>query len=414
MILFIALNYRAWDGYFQDDELDNISWAPHLTAGDYATAFVKPFFDVSNFRPVGSLYFAVMGGRFGENFPPYMTPIFGLHLLAGLLIYLLARRLAVNVWAALAAVAFFTLSSCAFDTYWKPMYVFDLLCTCFSLGSILLYASRRWVLSFIAFWCAYKSKELGVMLPLVLLAWEYWLGERRYLRLLPFFLVSLSFGLQGVLLNPNKDNEYTLRFTWKALTITVPFYLRRFLLFRGSGLLLALLLLVRDKRVWFGLTASICFLAILLFLPGRLYNAYAYLPLTCVSLALAAAASRVQPFCAWLALAIWLPFNVHALRRAQSIKLADDDAAYAFVEAINRWAASNPAVGTLVYEGRPRAFHDWGVTAAWNIAHKSSGMPAYYYDRPEANGVRSREAVAYGVWDAKTNQLILHTRMPGQ
>ncbi len=67
------------------------------------------------------------------------------------------------------------------DAYWKPMYCFDLLCTAFSLGSILLYAQRRWVLSFVAFWCAYKSKELAVMLPVVLLAWECWFGERKYL-----------------------------------------------------------------------------------------------------------------------------------------------------------------------------------------------------------------------------------------
>jgi hypothetical protein len=52
---------------------------------------------------------------------------------------------------------FFVFSAAAFDAYWKPMYVFDLLCTTFSLASILFYAYRRWILSFIAFWLAYKS-----------------------------------------------------------------------------------------------------------------------------------------------------------------------------------------------------------------------------------------------------------------
>ncbi len=36
VLVFIALNYRAYDGFFQDDELDNLSWAPHLMLGDYA------------------------------------------------------------------------------------------------------------------------------------------------------------------------------------------------------------------------------------------------------------------------------------------------------------------------------------------------------------------------------------------
>ena len=32
---FIALNYRAYDGFFQDDELSNLDWAPLLPAADF-------------------------------------------------------------------------------------------------------------------------------------------------------------------------------------------------------------------------------------------------------------------------------------------------------------------------------------------------------------------------------------------
>jgi hypothetical protein len=369
--------------------------------------FFKPTFALDNFRPTGHLYFAAMGRLFGEDFPPYMTPIFALHLLNGLLIFLLARRMNIGVWHALAAAAFFTWSAGALDAYWKPMYVFDLLCTAFSLASILLYSERRWVLSFIAFWCAYKSKELAVMLPLALLAWEHWFGDRKYLRLVPFLLVSLSFGLQGLLLNPNKDNDYTFRFTWKALTATVPFYARRFLLFWGSGLLLFALLLIRDRRVWFGLFAAACFIFTLLFLPGRLYEAYIYLPLACATIAMAAAASRARPIWAWVALALWMPLNLHDLQSEQRAKLAADDEAYASVSAINRWAAKNPAIGTLVYDRAPGAYHHWGVTAAWNIAHQALGMPAYFIDWPEAKRALASQPVAYGAWDTKTSRLVL-------
>ena len=45
-----------------------------------------------------------------------------------------------------------------------------------------LFAQRRWVLSFIAFWCAYKAKELAVMLPAVLFVYEYWLGRAPFAR----------------------------------------------------------------------------------------------------------------------------------------------------------------------------------------------------------------------------------------
>ena len=128
----MALNYRAYDGYFQDDELDNLAWAPSTPLHDYAVAFLKPTFDTANFRPVGHIYFTLMGRAFGLDFPPYMTPILAIHLINGLLLFLLLRKLAINTWSALAGTAFFVLSATAFDAYWKPMYVFDLLCATFS------------------------------------------------------------------------------------------------------------------------------------------------------------------------------------------------------------------------------------------------------------------------------------------
>src|SRR5207302_951639 len=110
--------------------------------------------------------------------------------------------------------------------------------TVFCLASMLLYAHGRWILSLVAFWFAYKSKELAVMLPAVLLIYEYWFGKRDFRRLIPFLVIALSFGVQGIIFNPNKNNEYTFRFTPHALAATIPFYARRFLYFRFSGLAL--------------------------------------------------------------------------------------------------------------------------------------------------------------------------------
>ena len=115
-----------------------------------------------------------------------------------------------------------------FDAVWKPMYIFDVLCAGLCLLSLLFYAQHRWILSFVAFWLAYKAKELAVMLPVALAAYEFWFAKRNPLRawkpLLPFFAASLSFGLQGILLNPNQDNDYTFRFTPEALEHTSLYY----------------------------------------------------------------------------------------------------------------------------------------------------------------------------------------------
>ena len=219
------------------------------------------------------------------------------------------------------------------------MYVFDLLCTTFSLSSILFYAYRRWILVFIAFWLAYKSKELAVMLPAVLVLYEYWFGERRFQFTIPFLLASLSFGIQGIAWNPNKNNAYTFRFTLDALRQTVPVLFRTVPVLPFSGLALFALALVRDRRVWFGLVSMCILMVPLLFLPGRLYEAYGYLPLTCAAIALAAAASHLNAVWAWIVIALWMPFNVRDLRVERRVKLALDDRTFAYVDTMAKWAA---------------------------------------------------------------------------
>ena len=417
MLAFWALNYRAYDGYFQDDELDNLSWGPSLGLADYAPALLSPLVPQNNFRPTGHAYFTLMGRAFGLDFPPCMTPVFVAHCLNGLLLFFIIRRLGIPAWHAMAGAAFFLLSGSAMDAYWKPMYVFDLFCTTFCLLSILLWAQRRWVLSFVAYWLAYKAKELAVMLPFVLLAWEWWFGDeqegrKRFLRLTPFFVASLSFGLQGILHNPNKDNEYTFRFNLEALKITIPFYAGRFLMFQWSGLLLLPLALIRDRRIWFGLAGAVCFVFTLLFLPGRLYEAYAYLPLAGATIAVAAAASRVSPLWFAAALVAWLPFNVTELRAQQREKLRRDDIAYVFMSQLERWVAQHPAIKIMVYEGAPGEDHDWGIEAAWNLTHQAQGLPALFKDSEAGRKALQTETVAYATWNGMARALVVQIHSP--
>jgi hypothetical protein len=411
-IAFCALNYRVYDGFFQDDELDTLSWAPLLGWHNYVPALLKPTLDVANFRPTGHFYFTLAGKAFGLDYPPYVTPILAIHLFNVILLWLVLRKLRIPVWSAMAGVAFFALSATAMDAYWKPMYVFDLLCATFCLTSLLLWMHGRWVLSFVAFWLAYKAKELAVMLPLVLLAYEFLPGKKRWLPLLPFFAASLSFGLQGIFLNPNNDNDYTFRFTFAALQKTVPFYARRLLFLPFSGFLLLPLAFVRDRRVWFGLASMGCFLFTLLFLPGRLFEAYTYLPLAGAVIAVAAAASTVNPRRLALAILIWLPWNYRQLHREQRSQLDRDDEAFAFVDQLDRWATKNPGVKTLIYNAPPGVYHHWGVTGAWKIVHHGGGLKALFIGWPEAAEVRADETFANATWDAARRTLTIQIESP--
>ena len=170
------------------------------------------------------------------------------------------------------------------------MYAFDLFCAAFCLASILAWIQRRWVLSFAAFWMAYKSKELAVMLPAVLACYEFWFGKRQWRPLIPFFLVSLSFGLPASF-NPNQNNEYTFRFTPAAVATSAEFYAGSLFGIPFAGFALLLLPLVwRDRLLWLGIAATALFFVPLVFLPGRLFSAYWYVPLIGVAMALASLA----------------------------------------------------------------------------------------------------------------------------
>ena len=405
-LLFLILNRGAYQGFFQDDELGNLSWQPFVSARAYLTGLVTPQFLADNFRPVGHAYFALGGRAFGLHFPPYVAMLQGLHLLTTFLLLLLARELKIPWHGALFAAAFFALNVAIFDAVWKPMYVFDVLCGLWSVASLLFYARCRWVLSFVCFWLAYKSKELAVMLPAVLALYEYLLGERRWPRLIPFFAVSLSFGLQGLLLNPNRDNDYTFRFTLAALRKTVPFYSSRVLLAPYAGLaFLTLPFLTRDRRVWWGAAACAALFLPLLFLPGRLFAAYCYVPLTAAALAAGAFAAHFRAVWLLPLLAIWVPWNIRELRIDRRATLAADDEARAYVRQLQHFGRTHRQPPPIVYENVPLHFAHWGVEAAVNIVYHRMDLEPYPVDSPHSAALWGREPLSYLYWNAPNQQL---------
>src|SRR5262249_47537252 len=155
-------------------------WIPYAPASEYLKTALSLRFQAENFRPVGHYYFHLSEYLFHMDFPKYVAIIHALHLLNAWMVWLLARRLGASPLAASAGAVLFTFHMALFDAVWQPMYVFDILCASLCLASILLYSHRDWVLSFVAFWLAYKSKELAVMLPAVLACYEVWFGKRRW------------------------------------------------------------------------------------------------------------------------------------------------------------------------------------------------------------------------------------------
>jgi hypothetical protein len=405
---FLLANRSAYRGYFQDDEIDNLSWTPWLAPLDYLKGAATPLYQPNNFRPAGHFYFYAVEGIAGLDFPVYVAVLQAIHLLNVWLLWLIVRRLGASPLAAASACAFFGLHMALFDNFWKPMYVFDVLCAAFSLTALWCWMRGRWILSLAAFWLAYKSKELAVMLPLVLALYEVWFGTRRWKRLIPFFAISLSFGLQSMMLNPNRDNDYTFRFTGAALGRTLPYYAGRLFLAPYLGFAAPLFaVLARHRRTWFGLAAMALFFFPLIFLPGRIFSAYCYLPLAGLAIALTGVAEAVSPAAVAALVILMLPAGYRELRRRSRETLARDAGIRAWMGAVEVFAGAHPEARRFVFSGGPEGFQRWGIEGALEYFYDRKELTIRSSTDPGAAGVRAAGRVAVLSWDPARARLAI-------
>ena len=410
VILFVIVNRGAYKGYFQDDDLDNLSWTAQLDSVDFVKGMVSPVFSRSNFRPVGHFYFHAMERIAGMRFVPYVAVLQAIHLWNSLLIWLVLKRLKIHPLAALAAALFFLFHPATFDAYWQPMYVFDVLCGTFCLLSLLAFIDRRWVISFICFVFAYKAKEVAVMLPAVLAAYEILAGERRWKPLVPFFAVSLLFGIQALISNANTNDAYTLKVTTATLLESAKFYLWR--IFAVSVAAFAILGRWRNRYAWFGFCAAFLFLIPLLAVPGRTYSVYSYVPLLGAAIALAAVLDQTKTWIALFFLTIWLPMTFAQMRDYRRAALTSADENRSYVGGLADFLRASPQTTVFIEDGAPVAMHPWGVRGAILYLSKKPEIQLAAINSPEATTLLTKPNLAVLSWDQVTRKLQITQRDP--
>ena len=406
---FLVLNRAAYRGYFQDDEIGSLAWTRWGATSAYLQGTLTPIY-ANSFRAVGFYYFHVSEHAFGLDFPKYVAVIHAFHLLTVFLLWLVMRRLGAPLVAAGAGCVFFALHAALFEAVWKPMFVFDLLCGTLCLASLLLWARGNWILSLLSFWLAYKAKELAVMLPLVLVCYELWFGSRRWMRLAPFLAVSLSFAVQALLLHPLQGGDYSFHFTAAAFAMTAPFYAGEVFLTPYLGFLLPLsALAAKNRRTWFGLAMMGLFFFPLLWLPGRIFSAYCYLPFTGLAIAMAGVAETVRPAAIAVFFLFWLPLDIHWLNLQRDVTLRQDGDAREWITTLGKFAQTGPPAGGFVYSGLPEGFHTWGMEGAVKYFYRILDVTIPVIDSPEA-GQRLRSGrVAILNWDAAGHRLEIRT-----
>lgn len=400
--LFLLADKGAYKSYFHADDLDNIAWTSVVSSEEFSGGFISPRYSKWNFRPVGHFYFFVLSRTVGLNFAPYVSVVQAFHIVNIFLLWLLTGSFGMRTMARLAAIVFFAFHSAVFDVYYRPMYVFDLLCATFCLLTIYFWRKDRFWLSLFTFWCAYKSKELAILLPLVLTLLEFWFGSKRWLRLIPFFAISVNFGMQAFLLRDPNPTPYSLVFTMEAIGKTIAFYAPKIFL-APIFLVLPMFLVFRDRRSFFGLALAIFLFSPMLFVPGRLYGAYLYIPLAGIALAIGALADRSK-LAAQIILAItclaWQPFQYKLLRDYRNVTLAEGDEHRAYVRGIRQISLVQPGVTLAVSESAPKNMAFWGTDGALHFIYKNPELKVIHMNQGVPENIPTSGNMLLLSWDA--------------
>ena len=411
LALFLIADRGAYQSTFSDDDLDNIAWTRPTPASTFASGLISPRYFPNHFRPAGHFTYHLLANTAGLRFPPYIGLIHLLHIANASLIWLLLRRLGLDGWRAGVGAVFFLFNMALFDALWKPMYVFDLECALFSLAALILYLDGRSVLALLAFWLAYKSKEHAVALPAVLAAYEWLIGHREWRRVAPFAAIGVWFAAQGILLNKEAGQDYTLRLTAASLLATLGFYGPRLLPWAiGFVSFLGL----RDTRVRWGLLAAGLWIGPMLLLPTRLSGAYAYVSMVGIAVAVASALSRFPPWLSGLFFAVWLPMQFQTMRaeRRAALTVAHENRAY--LAAAAELPQRAPGVRRFIYDGFPPGLRWWGILGALRVYYNRQDIEMFSVEDKNLARLFEQGDVALLKWDNPRRQLDVVKRSPGE
>ena len=182
------------------------------------------FKDQSYYRPLVSLSFMLEYQVFGlDAFFYYLDNVF-LHLVSAVLVFFIIRMILGDTQKAFTTAFLFVVHPVQWEAVANIPGRSILLCSVFNLAAFLAYLNARrrgilWmqVLAWACFVASLLSKESAAMLPLVLLAYEMWLGKKSVSRRKRFLWVMPFFGWTFFYLLMRKSLGITQVFSWPTL-----------------------------------------------------------------------------------------------------------------------------------------------------------------------------------------------------
>jgi len=211
LVYFFALAGPGLTTHWAPDDMQNLYF--YWSRGVPELIKANLLFVTTYYRPMGGLFYLPLYWMAGLNPLPDRIVAIGLVLLNIWLSYALARRLIGDRGAAVFAALLGCFHASALGIYFSNSVIYDILCLTFELSALLYYVRirqtgrllkpREIVVLAVLYICALNSKEMGVMLPLWLAAYEWWYRDAPGLRLRTLVPVALA-GAMAILYTVGK------------------------------------------------------------------------------------------------------------------------------------------------------------------------------------------------------------------
>jgi hypothetical protein len=394
ILLAPIVSYRAaFRSYFDSDDFGTINWARFVTFRGLLRDI--PNLIYPNGRPVGYFYYLSMLDMAGLNFPAWAVLLAILGAVNLALVWWLLRKFAFGEIETALGCLFFGMNGALFDAWWRPAFIYDVLATTFALLAILAYLNRWWVASFLASWLSLRAKEIGIVVPAVLLCYEMTAGKRSWKRVLPFFIPAIIYGTSGVWFSLHAPRTpYTLQAG--GVSRTIVFYASKLFGLRYAAFALLMpFFFLRDPRYLFALAGMACEIAIYLFLPDRTLPVYLYLAATSTAIAIAAMTARYRRVMV-AAVLLWSAWQYTLIRKQARVMIADAEDRRAYAAAVE----SAPDAPVYAYADAPVSFDNYGGEYVIRHFHKAG---AVY--RIDDSALPANTSITLLDWNAQTRRL---------
>jgi hypothetical protein len=173
----------------------------YLSAPQSQRVSVGTFTDVvfGSFHPLTIFSFAVEQQFFGRNALLLHATNVAFHAASAILVFLLLQQLTGAPFGAFAGALLWAVHPLRVESVAWIAERKDVLCTFFFVAALLAYVHRRLPLTLVFFILALLSKGMAVSLPLAMLAIDYLQRRKAIIEKIPFFALTLLFGIIGFL-----------------------------------------------------------------------------------------------------------------------------------------------------------------------------------------------------------------------